>query len=151
MPLALGLGVAALSMLEIRTLRVAPTTTTIDALEMSPDDLELLRETAKALERESQSPEMKAAVDRFNQLIEDLANRRLDRAEAFRKMDALERELLKGQEADAKALREALSETAQNLKRSELAKPIGDALAKNELEEAKKELQELAKRLRDKK
>jgi hypothetical protein len=150
-PLALGLGTLALSMLEIRTLRVVPTITTIEALELSPDDLELLRETAKALEKQSQSPEMKAAIERFNQLIEDLANKRLDRAEAFRKMEALERELLKGREADAKALREALNETAQDLKRSDLAKPVGEALAKNELEQAKKELKELAKRLREKK
>ena len=55
-------------------------------------DVELFRDAAKQFDRQDQSPEMKAAVERFNQLIEDIANKRLDRTEAFRKMEAIERD-----------------------------------------------------------
>ncbi|WP_437875027.1 hypothetical protein [Sorangium sp. So ce513] len=149
---AVGLGVLAVALLEVRTPRkAAPVAQTIDALTMSPDDIELFRDAAKALDRQDQSPEMKAAVERFNQLIEDIANKRIDRTEAFRRMEALERELLKGAEADLKALEEALKETGLDLKKSSLAKGVGESLEKKDLEKAKKELKELAAKLRDKK
>lgn len=150
-PIGLGAGLAALALVEIRTLRVIPPPKTIDALTMNPDDLELFKDAAKELAKQEQSPEVKAAVDRFNQLIEDIANRRLDRTEAFRKMEAIERELLKGQEADKKALEDALDETAKDLERSDLAKPVGQSLEKHDLEQAKKELKDLAKKLRENK
>ena len=150
--LAVALGVLAVALLEVRVpRRDAPVARTIDALMMSPDDLELFKEAAKALDRQDQNAEMKAAVERFNQLIEDIANKRLDRTEAFRRMEALERELLKGAEADLKALEEELKETGLDLKRSDLAKDVGESLEKKDLEKAKKDLQELAERLRDKK
>ncbi|WP_437721497.1 hypothetical protein [Sorangium sp. So ce861] len=149
---AVGLGVIAVALLEVRTpRRQAPVAQTIDALTMSPDDIELFKDAAKALDRQDQSPEMKSAVERFNQLIEDIANKRLDRTEAFRRMEALERELLKGAEADLKALEEALKETGLDLKRSDLAKGVGESLEKKDLEQAKKELKQLADKLRDKK
>ncbi|WP_438014708.1 hypothetical protein WMF18_27925 [Sorangium sp. So ce315] len=149
---AVGLGVLAVALLEVRTPRkAAPVAQTIDALTMSPDDIELFKDAAKALDRPDQSPEMKAAVERFNQLIEDIASKRLDRTEAFRRMEALERELLKGAEADLKALEEALKETGLDLKKSNLAKGVGESLEKKDLEKAKKDLKELAAKLRDKK
>ncbi|WP_437731092.1 hypothetical protein [Sorangium sp. So ce1335] len=149
---AVGLGVLAVALLEVRTPRkAAPVAQTIDALAMSPDDIELFKDAARALDRQDQSPEMKAAVERFNQLIEDIANKRLDRTEAFRRMEALERELLKGAEADLKALEEALKETGIDLKKSDLAKGVGESLEKKDLEKAKKDLKELAEKLRDKK
>ncbi|WP_437619437.1 hypothetical protein [Sorangium sp. So ce1151] len=149
---AVGLGVLAVALLEVRTpRRLAPVAQTIDALTMSPDDIELFKDAAKALDRQDQSPEMKSAVERFNQLIEDIANKRLDRTEAFRRMEALERELLKGAEADLKALEEALKETGIDLKKSDLAKGVGESLEKRDLEKAKKDLKELAEKLRDKK
>ena len=41
---------------------------------------------AQELAKREQSPEMKAALDRFNRLIEDIAEKKLDRNEALRKM-----------------------------------------------------------------
>ncbi|HSO00757.1 MAG TPA: hypothetical protein VLS89_20835, partial [Candidatus Nanopelagicales bacterium] len=149
-PALAALGLLGVALLEVRIpRRETPVAKTIDALLMSPDDLELFREASRALDRQDQNPETKAAVDRFNQLIEDIANRRLDRTEAFRRMEELERELLKGAEADLKALEKELEETGTDLKKSELAKPIGESLEKKDLEKTKKELEELAKRLRD--
>ncbi len=147
-----GLGVLGVGLLEVRTpRREAPAAKLLDPLSMSPDDLELFRDAARELAHKDQSPEVRAAVDRFNQLIEDLAQKRLDRTEAFRRMEAIERELLKGAEADKKSLEDALEETGKELARSDLAKPIGDSLQKKDLEQAKKALKDLADRLRDKK
>ncbi|HLM72558.1 MAG TPA: hypothetical protein VK459_07700, partial [Polyangiaceae bacterium] len=150
--LAVAAGVAAVALLEVRVpRREVPMAATIDALVMSEDDLEIFREAAKELAKEDQNPEMKAAVDQFNQLIEDIANKRLDRTEAFRRMEAIERELLTGAEADLKALEDALKETGLELKKSDLAKKVGESLEKKDLEKTKKELKDLANQLRDKK
>lgn len=147
---ALALPLVLLALLEIRVaIPVAtPVAKTIDAPPMSPDDIELFKEAARELERQNQSPEMKAAIDKFNQLIEDLANKRLDRTEAFRRMEELERDLMKGAEMDAKKLEEELKNTGMELSKSDLAKPIGDALQKNDLDKAKKEMQALADKLK---
>jgi hypothetical protein len=148
-PFALGAGVAALALLYVpAVVFVPPQAKQIDALAMSPDDIELFRDAAKALERADQSPEMKAAVDKFNQLIEDIANKRLDRTEAFRKMEAIERDLLKGAEADAKEFEEALKDAAEELKKSELSRPVGESLEKKDLEKAQKDLKALAEQLK---
>ena len=148
-PFAIGAGVAALALLYVPSaVVVPPQVKQIDALAMSPDDIELFRDAAKALERPDQSPEMKAAVDKFNQLIEDIANKRLDRTEAFRKMETIERELFKGAEADAKELEEALKDAAEELKKSELSRPVGESLEKKDLEKAKKDLKALAEQLK---
>src|SRR4029078_9563285 len=120
----------------------APQVKQIDALAMSPDDVELFRDAAKQFNRQDQSPGMKAAVERFNQLIEDIANKRLDRTEAFRRMEQIEPEVLRAAEADAKSCEEALKETANELKKSDLAKPVGESLEKKDLEKAKKDLKE---------
>ena len=148
-PFAIGAGVAALALLYVPSaVVVPPQVKQIDALAMSPDDIELFRDAAKALERPDQSPEMKAAVDKFNQLIEDIANKRLDRTEAFRKMETIERELFKGAEADAKELEEALKDAAEELKKSELSRPVGESLEKKDLEKAQKDLKALAEQLK---
>jgi len=144
-------GVATTASLEVRT-RVAalPPHVEPEGLAMSPDDLELFREASRSLAQKESSPELRAAVDRFNQLIEDIAQKRLDRSEAFRRMEAIERELLKGEAADAKRLQAALSETARDLDKSALAKPLSEALAKGDLERAKQALRELSKRIEGK-
>ncbi len=149
-PFAVGAGVAVLALLYVpAAVVIVPQAKQIDALAMSPDDIELFRDAAKALDRPDQSPEMKAAVDKFNQLIEDIANKRLDRTEAFRKMETIERELFKGAEADAKELEEALKDAAEELKKSELSKPLGESLEKKDLEKAQKDLKALAEQLKN--
>lgn len=148
-----GVAVAVLALLEVHRppVAVAPVAQpTTDALEMTPDDLELFRNAADALEQQEQSPELRAAIERFNELIDDIANRRLNRAEAFRRMEEIEQELLDGAKADSLALEEALKETAKELENSELSDPLAASLAKNDLDQAKKDLRSLADRLRGK-
>lgn len=143
-------GVAAVAMLHVppKPPPPAPTAKTIDAVQMSPDDVELFRDAAKELAQKDQSPEVKAAVEKFNQLVEDIANKRLDRMDAFRRMENIERELFAGQEADAKAFDEALKKTADELKKSELSKPLAESLEKKNFDKAKQDLKDLAKQLK---
>jgi len=64
--------------------------TTIDPMEMAPDDLEDVKDFLQQLKQKDQSDDTKAAIDEFNKLVDDIANKRLDRTEAFRRMEALE-------------------------------------------------------------
>lgn len=146
---AVGLGVAALASLEVPKVVEEAEPPALQALDFSPDDLELFREALKEMQKEGKSPEIQAAIERFNQLVEDIAQRRLDRDEAFRRMEALERELLQGAEADRKAFEEAMRQMGEDLGKSELARNTGKSLAEQDLEKAKKDLEALAKQLRD--
>ncbi|HWL88515.1 MAG TPA: hypothetical protein VNO21_22080, partial [Polyangiaceae bacterium] len=73
-PLAAGLGVAvlALALFEVRHHEPAMQSKTIDAVEVTADDLDAMREFLHQLEQQDQSEQTKAATAEFNQLIEDL-------------------------------------------------------------------------------
>ncbi len=116
---------------------------------VTADDLDAFRDAAKELAKRERSPEMKAALDRFNRLIEDIAEKKLDRNEALREMEALEREMLTGSEEDDKKLADELKESAKQLDKSDLAKDLADSLKKNDLKKAEKNLKDLAKKLRE--
>jgi hypothetical protein len=122
---------------------------TIDAVDVTADDLDAMREFLREIDQRMQTDEAKAATQEFNQLIEDLANKRLDRTEAFRKMQQLEDKLLSGREADSKALEEALKKMGEEMKKSELTKPAGEALENKNLSDAEKAMHDLAKKLRE--
>ncbi len=150
----MSLGVlAGVAMVEIRTPHPEPPKPPppIQALELSADDLDLFRDAAKELERGDQTPEVKNAIERFNRLIEDLAAKRLERDEAFRQMDEIERDLLSGAEADRKRLEEEMKATAKELEKSDLAKPVAESMKKADLKQAEEELKKLAAQLKDKK
>jgi hypothetical protein len=127
---------------------VPPTPPTPPEL-VTADDLDAMRDAARELAKREQSPEMKAALDRFNRLIEDIAEKKLDRNEALREMEALEREMLAGSEEDDKKLADELKESAKQLDKSDLAKDLADSLKKNDLKKAEKNLKDLAKKLRE--
>jgi chemotaxis protein histidine kinase CheA len=152
--LAVGAGLAGLALLEVRT--VVPIDppkkkTSVQALDMSDDDLDMFREALRELEKQDQSAETREAVEKFNQLIEDIAEKRLTREEAFRKMHELEEQLTKGAEEEKKALDQALKQMANELQNSELSKPAADALKKKEMAQAREHLKKLAQQLRDQK
>jgi hypothetical protein len=142
-------GVAAISLFEIRKHQPIYSAKTIDAVDVTADDLDAMREFLREIDQRMQTDEAKAATQEFNQLIEDLANKRLDRTEAFRKMQQLEDKLMQGREADAKALEEALKKMGEELKKSELTKPAGEALENKNLTDAEKAMHDLAKKLRE--
>jgi hypothetical protein len=118
-------------------------------LTMAADDLDLLRENAALLSSHSDAPEVQAAARRFNQLIEDIANRRLDRQEVFQRLGDLESALTEQGELEREGLDDGLSGLAEELAKNDLTKPAADALQQKKLADAEAAFRELAKRLRE--
>lgn len=148
LPVMLSLMLVALSLLEVRTLRVLAQAPTIDAVTLTADDIDFFRDSIKDMAARKHDPELQAALDRFNQLVEDIANRRLDRSDAFHRMEALDRELRSGTALDKKALEDGLRQIADELRKSDLAKGAADALREQNLAKAEKQLRDLAQRMR---
>jgi hypothetical protein len=134
---------------EIRTYRVQAAAPMIDKATLTADDIDYFRESAKAMAEKKHDPELQAVIDKYNQLIDDLANRRLTPQQAFERMEALDRELGKGLEDDKKALQDGLRRMAEELRKSDLSRPVAEALQSNDLDRAQKELRALAKRMRE--
>ena len=146
---ALALVVVALLLFEVRKHVVQTSAKTIDPVDVTADDLDAMRDFLKDMQQNAQSDDAKDATREFNQLIEDLAAKRLDRTEAFRRMQALEDKLLEGRDADAKSLEEALQKIGEEMKKSDMTKPAGEALDNKNLVDAERQLHELAKKLRE--
>lgn len=121
----------------------------IDAVALFDDDVALLRQVAEELERQSETPEALAQVREFNRLVEDVAERRLDRREAFARLEALEREI-RGSARELEELEEALREMGRELEKAPLSRPAGQALSEQRLADAEQALRQLAERLRRK-
>jgi hypothetical protein len=143
-----GLLVAAL-LFEVRTHRAAVLALTIDPVEMAPDDLDDVKDFLARVKQENVTDETRAAIEEFNRLVDDIAGHRLDRTEAFRRMAALEDKLLTGSDADKKALEAELANIGEELKKSDLMKPAGEALAHANLDQARDALHDLAQKARE--
>ena len=122
---------------------------TIDPLEMAPDDLEDIKDFLKQVEQRGPSDDTNVAVAEFNKIVDDIANRRLDRTEAFRRMQALDEKLLMGSAVDRKALEKRLEALSEQMKKAELTRPAAAALANDDLGKARDELHKLAQKMRD--
>jgi len=146
----LSLGLVGLSLLEVRQYRQVPPPTTFEPMSMSADDIELFRDVAKELAAKNDDPNALVAVRRFNQLIEDIAQHRLDRHEVFQRMGELERDLKDNLELDRDARDEGLKGLARELEKSGLSKPAATAFDEKRLADAEKALRELAERLKKK-
>lgn len=143
-------GVALMAALEVQTVRVIPAPPAVDPLVMAADDLELYRELGRELERAPQDSEVLAAARRFNRLVEDIGQKRLDRREVFQRLEELERELSKSADAEKQALEDGLKNIARELERAALSKPLAEALAEPRLKDAEKALRELAEKMKRK-
>jgi hypothetical protein len=148
--IGLGAGVFVLSVLQVRTPAPLAQVKTIQPVVLSADDIDLFREVGKKLAETDKSPDVLAALAAYNQLVEDLAQKRLDRTEAFRRMHEIESKLMEGRALDAKELEEQLKRRAAALKKSELSRPAAEALEKQDFAKAERELRELAKKMREK-
>ena len=69
---------------------------------------------------EEMPEELRQSAQAFNQILEDLSDRRLERTEALRRIQELENRLAEGREADAEAMQESLRELGQELQRAEM-------------------------------
>ena len=143
-------GLGALSQLEVRLYQKLPPPPSFEPMVMSADDIELFRDVAKELQAKNDDPNALVAVHRFNQLVEDIAEHRLDRHEVFQRMGELERELKDNLELDRDARDEGLKGLARELEKSGLSKPAADALDEKRLADAEKALRELAEKLKKK-
>jgi len=148
--LALLFGLGALSVLEVRLLRPVPAPLAFEPMVMSADDIELFRDVAKELQAKNDDPNALVAVRRFNQLVEDIAEHRLDRHEVFQRMGELERDLKDNLELDRDARDDGLKGLARELEKSGLTKAAASALDQKRLADAEKALRELAEKLKKK-
>jgi hypothetical protein len=145
---ALVLGATAVGLLEVPVRRVLPSVAHhVEALAVSPDDLELFRRVSEDLQTSMTDAQALAGARRFNQLIEDLAERRLDRREIFRRLDELEQSVKSPAGLDASALDEALDGLAKELDKSPLSRPVAEALAERRLADAEQAMRDLAKKV----
>ncbi len=135
-------------LLEVRSHHVVLHAKTIDAIEMAPDDLDDIKDFLKQIQQNDPSDDTKAAIDDFNRLVDDIASRRLDRTEAFRRLEALEHRLLEGAAADKKTLEQQLESMGDELKKSDLTRPAGNALVDAKLDKARDAMRELSKKVR---
>lgn len=139
------------SLVEVRTTReIPPQVTTFQPAVLHEDDVELLKDWGKELEEKTQDPEAQAAVREFNQLVEDIADRRLERKDIFKRLQELESKLTDQGELSSADIDESLKELAQELKKSGLSKPVAEALENKNLPDAEQALRELAKKLKKK-
>ena len=145
---ALAAALASVSLLEVRTHAPIAHAKTIDPVEMAPDDLEDVKDFLKQVQQKDTSDETRAAIDEFNRLVDDIASRRLDRTEAFRRMEALQEKLADGTAADHKALEQALESMGEELKKAELTRPAGEAISDARLDKARDALHELSEKVR---
>jgi hypothetical protein len=139
---------AGVSLFEVRRHVPLAHAKTIDAIEMAPDDLQDVKDFLKQEDQRESSDDTKAAVEEFNKLVDDIAERRLDRTEAFRRMEVLEQKFLTSDAVDEKALERRLEGLGEDLKKAELSRPAGRALADQDLAKAEASLRELAKKMR---
>lgn len=143
-------GLFALSLFEVQSIRIIPPPPAPPPMLMSADDVELFRDLGEELSRASKSPAQQAAVGRYNKLVEDIAEHRIDRHEVFRRLAEIERDLGQDLEADREALEEGLEGVARELASSPMARKTAEALADKRLEDAEKALRELAEKLKNK-
>ncbi len=144
----LAAALVALLLFEVRHHRPVAHARTIDSIEMAPDDLEDVKDFLKQIGDRKSSDDARAAIDEFNTLVDDIASRRLDRTEVFRRMEALEEKFSPGSAADRKSLEQRLEDIGEPLSKAELARPAGRALADHDLAKGGDALQELAKKMR---
>src|SRR6185503_11179925 len=120
-------GLVALALFEVRVVKIIPPPPAPPPLLMTADDVELFRDVGEELARTSQGPAQRAAVARYNRLIEDIADRRVDRHEVFRRLGEIERDLGKDMDADREALDDGLEGLARELAKSGLSRKAADA------------------------
>jgi hypothetical protein len=147
--LVLGLGLGAVASLEVPHVRHVPPAPVQRPLLMGVDDLELFRDLGEELAKQTNNPEQLAAVGRYNKLVEDIAEHRVDRHEVFRRLAEIERDLARGLDEEHEALDEGLEAVARELGKSPMSRKASEALSEKRLEDAEKALRELAQKLRD--
>jgi len=145
----LAIGVGVLGVFEVPDRVRVPVPPQLAPLLLHQDDLLAFRGGLDELmNNRENADEVREVARDFNQLMEDLADRRLDRTEALRRIRDLERRLAEGRSADAESLRDALRELGNEMRRADLTRAASDALRDGDAGRAEQAMRELAESLR---
>jgi uncharacterized protein YfkK (UPF0435 family) len=144
----LACALALVGLFEVRQHVALVNAAVLEPVDMAADDLDDVKDFLKQIQQRDSSDETKASIEEFNRLVDDIASHRLDRAEAFRRMEALEEKLAPHATADRKALEERVEAMGHELEKAEMTRPAGKALAGAKLDEARDALQQLAKKFK---
>lgn len=123
-----------------------PAAPRVPRLAVASDVLEPEREAVAELEREvaaTGDEETAAQARELQELLEQLDAEALTRKQVFDKLAEIEKKL-EGEAGDFEALKRALKKAGAELGQSKLTRELAEALKKEDLAEAKKELEKLA-------
>ncbi|MBP6834145.1 MAG: hypothetical protein KA978_25385 [Deltaproteobacteria bacterium] len=132
-----------------RPARLAPAVVTRDAAELSDDDLAAFREAARQVEAQARTDGARRGVEEFNRLLDDLAHRRLDRDEAFRRLAALQESLAAQDAAAGRRVSEALRTLGDEMNpRDAATRRLAEALRQGDAGAAAQAMREMSQTLR---
>ncbi|MBK8691793.1 MAG: hypothetical protein IPN17_05670 [Deltaproteobacteria bacterium] len=132
-----------------RPARLAPPVVTRDAAELSDDDLAAFREAARQVEAQARTEGARRGVEEFNRLLDDLAHRRLDRDEAFRRLAALQESLAAQDAAAGRRVSEALRTLGDEMNpRDAATRRLAEALRQGDAGAAAQAMREMSQTLR---
>ena len=137
---------------EFRVARVVnrprPTAARIDPAVLTDDDLQAFRELSRELARTAATPASRETVRSFDRLLDDLAGRRLDRQEAFRRLAALQQTIDDNAREDRDALRERLGDMGRRMGDNPQTRELSQALRDGDLQRARDAMARMAEQLR---
>ncbi len=119
-------------------------------LVVDPDELEPHRALAKDLQREAQEqnqPEIEKLANELNKLFDQIQKQELTRKELFAKLAELEKKYLDGMEGNFDELKKKLKKMGEELQKEKLTEDLAKALKETDLQQAKKDMEKLAKEL----
>lgn len=115
-----------------------------------PDDLALEQDALHALEaRPDPTPELRAAIDDTNALLEALEDRAIERTEALRRLGELTARLERPRPTSLAQREQLLEEIGDRLGRGEVTSDLSTALREHDADAAREALEALADRLRE--
>lgn len=147
MQLALALGLLAVGAWDVpRTAAVAPPPPPAKPRPANADDLAALREEIEPVSHDAElDPDLARLAHDLNDILEQLAEGRLDRIEALREIAALDAKLDQGSDDDDETLREALRSLGKALGKEPRTAPLREALAQPDARRAAEELRRLTR------
>lgn len=111
------------------------------------DDLDLLRQAMDSMRTQQLDATTAHALKQYRAVIAAVAERSIDREQLFRRLAAVDKSLSNNNE-NRGAVQEGLTAVAQALSRSSLARRIAEALKDNRLQDAGREMRQLAEELK---
>ncbi len=132
-----------------RATRLPPAVTPRDTADLADDDLAAFREASRQLEASARTDDARRGVDQFNRLLDDIAHRRLDRDEAFRRLAALQESLTAQDAAAGRRVADALRTLGGAMNpRTPATRRLAEAMRQGDAGAAAQAMRELSQTLR---